>query len=93
MASHDLFPGRVGESLFPIGFTNIFEDDGLGVLVDASGKIYVNGATGYDPPRDYRVDLISTDIDTFLSELFAGRPVGERHSWYYSESDMQFAEP
>jgi hypothetical protein len=88
-ASHTLFPQLIGESLFPVGLTNLFEDDGLGVVVDASGKIYVDGATGYDPPRDYRLDLISPNIETFLDVLFSGDPVRECQSWYYSATELK----
>ncbi|MCW1922712.1 hypothetical protein OKA05_09120 [Luteolibacter arcticus] len=61
----------IGEPLFPVGWTNYFEDGGLGVLMDESGQLYVDGATGYDSPRDYRVDLMATDINDFLTRLFA----------------------
>jgi hypothetical protein len=75
-----LLPGR----LFPLGHTNIFEDDGLGVLVDAAGQVYVDGATGYDPPKDYRLDLISPHIDVFLASLFSDKVIPQQTSWYYS---------
>ena len=84
----DLLGALLGEPLFPIGFTNIFEDDGLGVLTDSVGRLYVDGATGYDPPRDYRLDLISPDIDTFFGMLFSGDRISELQSWYYSASDL-----
>lgn len=84
----DLLGALLGQPLFPVGFTNIFEDDGLGVLTDSDGRLYVDGATGYDPPRDYRLDLISPDIDTFLGRLFSGERIPELQSWYYSASDL-----
>lgn len=79
----------LGEPLFPIGWTNIFEDDGLSVLMDESGKVYVDGATGYDPPRDYRLDLIESNIDRFLKRLFSRSRIPEKQSWYYSEADLE----
>jgi hypothetical protein len=79
----------VGEPLFPIGRTNFFEDDGLGVLMDGSGRVYVDGATGHQPPRDYRLDLIETDIDRFLVRIFSPVPTPEIQSWYYSLPDAQ----
>ncbi|MBK1884647.1 SUKH-3 domain-containing protein [Luteolibacter pohnpeiensis] len=74
----------VGEPLFPIGRTNIFEDDGLGVLMDVSGRVYVDGATGDEPPRDQRLDMIETDIDRFLVSIFSPGHTPEMQSWYYS---------
>jgi hypothetical protein len=79
----------LGEPLYPIGWTNIFEDGGLSVLMDRSGRVYVDGATGYDPPRDYRLDLIETNIERFLKRLFSRRRIPEKQSWYYSESDLE----
>lgn len=72
-----------------MGFTDIFEDDGLGVLIDKSGRLYVDGATGYPPPQDYRIDLIEDDIDKFLERLFSKERIPEKQSWYYSESDFE----
>lgn len=77
------------EPLFPVGTTNIFEDDGLGVHIDESGMLYVDGASGYDPPRDHRLDLIESDIDGFLIQLFSEEPTPEKQSWYYSQSDFE----
>lgn len=79
----------LNEPLFPVGTTNIFEDDGLNVHIDASGRLYVNGASGYDPPRDCRLDLIESDIDSLLSRLFSDEPTPEKQSWYYSQSDFE----
>lgn len=87
--SHKLMKSLIGEPLFPVGRTNIFEDDGLGVLIDESGRIYVDGATGSDPPRDYRVDLIETNINRFLIRLFSGERIVEKQSWYYSQADFE----
>lgn len=84
----DLLEELLGQPLFAIGFTNIFEDDGLGVLTDSAGRLYVDGASGYDPPRDYRLDLISPDIDSFLVRLFSKERIPELQSWYYSASDL-----
>lgn len=74
----------VGEPLFPVGRTNIFEDDGLGVLMDGSGRVYVDGATGDNPPRDYCLDLIETDMDRFLAQIFSPDSTPEMQSWFYS---------
>ena len=79
----------VGKPLFPVARTNIFEDDGLGVFMDESGRIYVDGATGCEPPRDYRCDLIEDDIDQFLIKIFSPGRTPERQSWYYSISDLE----
>lgn len=86
-ASFTVLEELVGEPLFPIGSTNIFEDDGLGVLMDESGRVYVDGATGFAPPCDYRLDLIETDIDRFLSRIFSSGRTQELQSWYYSLPD------
>lgn len=83
-ASFTILERLIGAPLFPIGRTNIFEDDGLGVLMDESGQVYVDGSTGFDPPRDYRLDLIETDIDRFLVRLFSPDRTPEMQSWYYS---------
>jgi hypothetical protein len=88
-ASHQFLQTLVGEPLFPIGWTNMFEDSGLCVLMDESGRIYVDGETGYDPPLDYRVDLIETDIDRFITRMFSGKPAPGKKSWYYSASDFE----
>jgi len=88
-ASHKTVGRLTGEPLFPLGVTNIFEDDGLGVFSGESGRIYVDGATGHDHPRDYRVDLIEDNIDRFLIRLFSRKPVPEKQSWYYSEADLE----
>lgn len=74
----------VGATLYPIGGTNIFEDDGLGVHVDTSGRVFVDGATGYDSPQDYRIDLIASDFDELLHRLFSSAQVPLQASWYYS---------
>ena len=87
-ASRTILRSLVGESLFPVGTTNIFEDDGLGVLIDASGQMYVDGDTGDDPPRDCRLDLISPSIDRFLGHLFSGDGIPKQKSWYYSHLDL-----
>jgi hypothetical protein len=79
----------VGEPLFPIGRTNIFEDDGLGVLMDRSGRVYVDGATGDMQPRDHRLDLIETDIDRFIVRIFSPGPTPEIQSWYYNLQDAE----
>lgn len=83
-ASFTTLDELVGEPLFPIGRTNIFEDDGLGVLMDESGRVYVDGATGDRPPRDYRLDLIETNIDQFLVRIFSPGRAPEMQSWRYS---------
>ncbi|WP_367870648.1 SUKH-3 domain-containing protein [Luteolibacter sp. Populi] len=87
-ASHRIIGSLVNEPLFLVGWTNRFEDDGLGVLMDEAGRVYVDGATGYDPPRDYRVDWMADDIDSFLTGLFSGKRMPEKQSWYYSQSDL-----
>jgi hypothetical protein len=84
----------LGEPLYPIGWTaNIFQCDVLSVLMDRSGRVYVDGDTGYDPPRDYRLDLIETNIDRFLKSLFSRRRIPLKQTWYYSvvglERDQQ----
>jgi hypothetical protein len=86
--SHALLPSLLGDMLYPLGRTNIFEDDGLGVLTDAAGHIYVDGATGYEAPRDYRLDLVAADIDSFLVRAFSGQITPEPQSWYYSLAEI-----
>jgi hypothetical protein len=87
-ASHKFLRTLVGEPLFPIGWTNLFEDDGLCVLMDESGRIYVDGPTGNAPPLDYLLGLIETDIDRFITRMFSGARAPEKQSWYYSKSDF-----
>ncbi|RFC47430.1 MAG: SUKH-3 immunity protein [Verrucomicrobia bacterium] len=87
-ASQKIIESLIGQPLFPVGTTNILQDDGLGVLMDESGQMFVDGATGDFPPRDYQLALIATDIDGFLKELFSGKPHPNIQSWHYSQSDL-----
>jgi hypothetical protein len=82
----------VGPTLYPIGETNIFEDDGLGVHIDEAGQVFVDGATGHDPPNDYRIELIASGFDAFLNCVFRKDregPIPMLNSWTYTESGVQ----
>lgn len=81
--SREIIDRLAGARLYPVGWTNIFEDDGLAVHVDEKGRVYVDGATGHDPPKDQRVDLIARDFDEFLRKVFAPGPTQEIQMWYY----------
>jgi SUKH-3 immunity protein len=83
-ASFETLERLVGEPLFPVGRTDIFEDDGLAVLMDESGRVYVDGADGQQPPCDHRLDLIETDIDRFLARILSPGDIPMMQLWYYS---------
>lgn len=74
----------VGSALYPVGQTNIFEDDGLGVHLDADGRVFVDGATGEAPPNDYRIELIASAWDRCLDRLFSGERPPPSATWDYS---------
>lgn len=78
----------VGPTLYPIGETNIFEDDGLGIHIDEEGRVFIDGPTGHDPPHDYRIELIASDFDFFLHRAFSEGPTPSLASWDYSGTDM-----
>jgi hypothetical protein len=79
----------VGPTLYPIGQTNIFEDDGLGVHIDEEGRVFIDGPTGHDPPHDYRIELIASGFDFFLHLIFSRGPTPSLASWDYTETDME----
>ena len=79
----------VGTTLYPIGETIIFSDDGLGVHIDEEGRVFIDGPT--DPPHDYRIELIALGFDTFLNQAFRKNrevPIPTLTSWDYTETDM-----
>lgn len=78
----------VGPTLYPIGETNIFEDDGLGVHIDEEGRVFIDGPTGQDPPHDYEIELIASGFDFFLHRAFSKGPTPSLASWDYTETDM-----
>ncbi|MDQ8192729.1 SUKH-3 domain-containing protein [Roseibacillus persicicus] len=84
LPSYEEAKSFTGKELFPVGRTNRFEDDGLGVLVDREGQIYVNGPTGSDPPCDHRLDSIAEGFDGFLSTMFIPGRISIRESWNYT---------
>jgi len=92
--SRQVLDSLLGTALYPVGLTNILEDDGLGVHVDGQGRLFVDGRTGFDPPQDYRMDLLGHSMDDALGRLFAGGAItwptliDGPTSWYYTEADL-----
>lgn len=75
----------VGPTLYPIGETIIFNDDGLAVHIDEEGRVFIHGPT--DPPHDYRIELIASGFDSFLHRAFGQGPTPSLASWDYTASD------
>jgi hypothetical protein len=57
--------------LHPIGWTNLFDDDGLVIYVDDSGGVFLDGGTGYKDPGSRRIDYIANSFDRAL-EIMLG---------------------
>lgn len=57
--------------LHPIGFSNIFVDDGLVIYSDDAGRIFVDGETGYQNPGSARIDYLAENFDRAL-EIMLG---------------------
>lgn len=57
--------------LHPIGFSNIFVDDGLVIYSDDEGRIFVDGETGYQNPGSARIDYLAETFDRAL-EIMLG---------------------
>ena len=78
--------------LHPIGWTNLFEDDGLVIYVDDSGSIFLDGGTGYKDPGSSRIDYIASSFDRALEimlgetrkhDVWPGLPASG--VWHYDE--------
>lgn len=76
--------------LHPIGWTNLFEDDGLVIYVDDSGSVFLDGGTGCKDPGSYRIDYIASSFDRALEimlgetrkhDVWPGLPVSG--VWHY----------
>lgn len=88
----DLLNQVVNTQLFVIGETDILCDDALGVMMDQSGHIYVDGSTSDAPPKDYCVGKVASDFTSFLDALFTDEDsVLDETVWtYYSApQDLQ----
>jgi hypothetical protein len=57
----------VGFPLYPIGWTNQFEDDGLIVYADTSGRIFLDGGYRSDA---YLVEFYAATFDRALEMIF-----------------------
>ncbi len=75
-----------GIAIYPIGWTNLFCDDGLGVYCDDSGAIYIDGQTGNEPPQDGLLEKIGDNFDFVIDSLFTDWKIlfgSEELRWYY----------
>ncbi|MBB5035528.1 SUKH-3 domain-containing protein [Prosthecobacter vanneervenii] len=53
-------------SLHPIGFSNIFDDDGLVIYSDDAGRLFADGEMGSENPGDSRIDYLAASFDRAL---------------------------
>lgn len=92
-SSYQVSSTLVGVSLFPIGRTNIFEDDGLAVLASEDGRIFVDGETGSAPPNDQRLDYIAASFSDALNKILAKEKTKFDQTWSYTLPTKNMAEP
>lgn len=80
-------------SLHPIGFSNIFVDDGLVIYSDDSGRIFVDGEMGPHNPGDSRIDYLAASFDRALEIMMSYSAKSDEwpglHAsgmWYYDRA-------
>ncbi|MES2596323.1 MAG: hypothetical protein V4662_13345 [Verrucomicrobiota bacterium] len=74
----------VGARLYLVGETDLLCDEVLGILMDESGRVYVDGSTSDNPPKDRSVGLVAPDFTSFLNAVFLDDlAVLENTSWMF----------
>lgn len=70
-AHQNLLESLVKAHLHPIGFTNLFDDDGLVLYADDSGRIFADGETGHKDPGSGRIDYVAGNFDRALEIMLS----------------------
>lgn len=82
----------VGFPLYPVGWTNEFEDDGLIVYADASGRIFLDGGFNDD---EFLVEFYAATFDRALERIFGESlppdkwPDSPDGSWRYQFEEVK----
>ncbi len=79
-AQQDLLESLVGARLHPLGFTNLFDDDGLTLYADDAERIFADGETGYKDPGSGRIDYLAENFDRAL-EIMLGSSTQNYDPW------------
>ncbi len=81
----------VGRPLYPVGWTNIFADDGLVVHADDRGQIFMDEHTGFEGQRTGVIEYVAQNMDRAL-EIMLGKGVefdvwpetSKKAAWFYT---------